>query len=91
MPMEDMDKMGGNKGSNEVSSREAFTQNLSEEPVSMERLRKANPSMNVPGQGNVAKAAGAVKEGSARKYANAMDAITGPVDEPVRSASSGDN
>jgi hypothetical protein len=89
--MEDMDKKAGNKGSNTVSNRKAFTQNITEESVEMKRLRECNPSMNVPGQGNVTRAAGAVKEGSFRKHADAMDAITGAAEDAPRSASDGNN
>lgn len=98
-----MDKMAGNKGSNSVSRRQAmegnreqingpeYTQNISEESVTLSRLRSADSlSMNVPGQGNVARAVGGVREGSARKFADAMDSITGSPDVE-REASSGNN
>lgn len=89
---ENMAKMAGSKGSNKVSNRMAATQNISELPVSVSRLKNFSElSMNVPGDGNVARAVGAVNEGSARKYADVMDQVTGPASEPVRPASDGNN
>jgi hypothetical protein len=98
-----MDKMAGNKGSNSATRKQAmqgnrdtiygaeYTQNLSEESVSLSKLRSADSlSMNVPGQGNVARAVGEAREGSARKYADAMDSVTGSPDVE-REASSGNN
>lgn len=101
-----MDKMAGSKGSNSVTPRSSppgagasretiygpeYTQNISQESVTLSRLRSADSlSMNVPGQGNVARAVGGVKEGSARKFADAMDSITGAA-SVEREASDGDN
>lgn len=88
---QNMSKMAGSKGSN-AANRRYDSQNITEETVTITRLRSAETiSMNVPGGGNVAEAVGGVREGSARKYANAMDSITGPADAPVREASDGNN
>lgn len=55
-----------------------------DEPT-VERLKEfSSLSMNVPGDGNVDMAAGMVKRNSARKYANAMDAVVGPAGPAVR-------
>lgn len=89
---DNMAKAAGNKGSNSVSNRRPMTQNLSEVAVSVSRLKElASLNMDVPGDGNVARACGAVNEGSARRYADAMEAMTGPASAPVREASDGNN
>ena len=86
-----MSKMAGSKGSN-ANNRKFDTQNITEESVSLTRLRSADSiSMNVPGQGNVCKAVGGVREGSARKYADAMESVVGSADPAVREASDGNN
>lgn len=66
-----------------------FTQNINRHGVEVKRVMPLDSSdLNVPGQGNVARAVGGVKEGSARAYADAMDSMCGGPDVE-RDAASG--
>lgn len=79
MANEPLEKMSDNPGASNSANR-MDSQNINRHGVEVKRMAPLESSaLNVPGQGDVSRAAGDVREGSARAYAEAMDAMTGDV------------